>query len=56
MINKFYWRELDNEKTYYSEDHRGFVLNYRATFNTLAAELIKIGETEKAKNVIKTCL
>ena len=56
MINKFYWRELDNEKTYYSEDHRGFVLNYRATFNTLAAELMKIGEIEKAKNVIKTCL
>jgi len=56
MINKFYWRELDNEKTYYSEDHRGFVLNYRATFNTLASELIKNGETEKAKNVIKTCL
>ena len=56
IINNFYWRELDNENVYFSEDHRGFILNYRATFNTLASELLKIGEKEKAKNVILKCL
>ena len=56
MMNNFYWRELDNEDVYYSEDHRGFILNYRATFNTLASNLIKNGEEDKAKKVILKCL
>ena len=36
-----YWRELDNENAYFSEDHRGFIMNYRATFNTLIKNLIE---------------
>ena len=35
-MNKSYWRELDNNpNAYFSEDHRGFIMNYRSTFNTL---------------------
>ena len=56
MINNFYWRELDNEDVYFSEDHRGFILNYRATFNSLASELLKNGEKDKAKNVMMKSL
>ena len=59
VCNKFgesYWRELDNENTYYSEDYRGFIMNYRATFNTLVRSLIDNGEYEKALEVIHKSL
>ena len=52
LMNNSYWRELDNENSYYSEDHRGFIMNYRSTFNTLIRNLIKNKEYEKALEVI----
>ena len=41
LMKNSYWRELDNENAYFSEDHRGFIMNYRATFNTLIKNLIQ---------------
>ena len=52
LMNNSYWRELDNENSYYSEDHRGFIMNYRSTFNTLIRNLIKNKEYDKALEVI----
>ena len=53
LMKNSYWRELDNENAYFSEDHRGFIMNYRATFNTLIKNLIEKGEYGKALEVIK---
>ncbi|WP_422361750.1 DUF2723 domain-containing protein [Reichenbachiella sp.] len=56
MINNFHWRELDNPTVYYSEDYRNFVLNHRASFNTLIQNLLAEGKTEKAREALLKCL
>ena len=56
IMKNSYWRELDNENAYFSEDHRGFIMNYRATFNTLIRSLIDNGEYKKALEVINKSL
>jgi tetratricopeptide (TPR) repeat protein len=56
MMNDFFWRELDNEDVYYTEDYRNFVLNHRASFNTLAGALLDEGKTEKALNALHKSL
>ena len=56
LINNFHYRELDNEKVYYNEDYRNFVLNHRGSFNNLATALIDEGKTEKAKEVLNFSL
>jgi|JI10StandDraft_1071094.scaffolds.fasta_scaffold00158_13 hypothetical protein len=53
MINKFRYRELDNEKVYYSEDYRNFVLNHRSALNSLAEALVDEGQMEKANTVLE---
>lgn len=56
LMNNFYWRELDNPDVYYSEDYRNFVLNHRASFNTLAEALLAEGKTDKAREAVLKCL
>ena len=56
MINNFHWRELDNPNVYYSEDYRNFVLNHRASFNTLVDALLKEGKVDKAREALLKCL
>ncbi|WP_456460966.1 glycosyltransferase family 117 protein [Reichenbachiella sp.] len=56
MIKNFHWRELDNPTVYYSEDYRNFVLNHRASFNTLIENLLAEGKTEKAREALMKCL
>ncbi len=56
MMNKFFWRELDNPEVYYNEDYRNFVLNHRSSFNTLALALINEGDTERAREVLNRSL
>jgi len=56
LMNKFYWRQLDNPSVYYNEDYRNFVLNHRANFNTLVEALIAEGKTEKARTALLKCL
>jgi hypothetical protein len=51
MINKFHYRELNNPKVYYNEDYRGFILNQRASLNSLAEGLVM--EANAAKGVEK---
>ena len=52
LMNKFWYRELDNPNSYYNDDYRGFVQNHRFSFNTLAEGLILEGKKEKAKEVL----
>jgi hypothetical protein len=56
MINKFKYSGLDNEKLYFNEDYRGFVLNHRSALNDLAEALIEEGQLEKANKVLEFSL
>ena len=56
LMNNSFWRGLDNEKAYFSEDHRGFIMNYRSNFNTLIRNLIDKKRYEDAQKVINKCL
>lgn len=53
MINKFKYSGLDDEKLYFNEDYRGFVLNHRSSLNDLAQALIDEGQMEKANRVLE---
>jgi hypothetical protein len=52
MVNKFFYRELDNPKVNHNEDYRNFVLNHRSSFNNLAYALIDKGQEQKAMEVV----
>lgn len=52
MTKKFQYRGLDDESIYYTEDYRGFVLNHRSSFNSLAQALIDEGQMEKANEAL----
>lgn len=52
MMNNFYWRGLQDPTVYYTEDYRNFVLNHRASFNTLAEALLIEGDVERSKNAL----
>jgi Protein of unknown function (DUF2723) len=56
MIQKFSYRGLDNEKLYFNEDYRGFVLNHRASFNALVQALIDEKKLEKANEAMQFSL
>lgn len=56
MVNKFYFRELDNPNVYYNENYRNFILNHRSSFNTLASALLVEGKTEKAIQALEFSL
>ena len=52
LMSNFHWKGLDDESVYYSEDYRNFCLNHRASFGTLAENLIAEGDLERAKEVL----
>jgi len=52
MTENFFWRELNNPRVYYNEDYRNFVLNHRASFNTLSEALLREGNTDKAREAV----
>ena len=52
VMNKFYFRELDNPNVYFSQDYRNFVQNHRDALNILAGDLINKGDKEKARKVL----
>ncbi|MEO9485807.1 MAG: DUF2723 domain-containing protein [Ekhidna sp.] len=56
VMNKFTWTNLNDPSVYYTEDYKGFVLNSRSTFNTLAENLIEEGDYARAAEVLKKCL
>ena len=56
MVNKFSYRGLDDPTVYYSDDYRGFVLNQRHSFNTLAEALIDEGKIAKADSALQFML
>ena len=51
MINNFGYRGLDNDKLYYTDDYKMFVLNHRSSLNALADGLITEATLEKERGV-----
>lgn len=53
MMNKMYWREMNNPKVYYDDAYRGSpVVTARLSFLRLAQQLIAENRKEKARKVI----
>lgn len=52
LVNNYFYRGLDNPNVYYNDDYRGFVLNHRSSFNSLAEALIKENNPEKAREAL----
>src|SRR5262249_22038297 len=52
MTKKFRYRGLDNPKVYYNDNYKGFGLNHRISFNTVAQALIDRGEKDEAKQIL----
>ncbi|UFH52830.1 DUF2723 domain-containing protein [Spirosoma sp. KNUC1025] len=53
MMHKTVWREFDNPKVYYDETYKGPpVISARLAFFRLADQLIREGQTEKARTVL----
>lgn len=52
MMNNFYWRGLQDPSVYYTEDYRNFVLNHRASFNTLAEALLMENDVERSRSAL----
>jgi len=58
LMNKSYWRELDNPSVYYTtEDYvQRSITPFRSQFNTLASSLIDEGKYDKASEVLHKSL
>jgi hypothetical protein len=56
MINKFKYSGLNDERIYFNEDYRGFVMNHRSALNDLAKALILEDKMEKANQVLEFSL
>lgn len=58
LMNRSFWRELDNPKVYYTtEDYiQRSITPFRSQFNTLAEALLAEGKTDKAAEVINKSL
>jgi hypothetical protein len=55
MVNKYFYRSLDNPDVYYDENYLRFPMNARTQFYKLASQLYMEGKTEKAKKSILFC-
>lgn len=51
MMNKMFWREMDNPDVYYDENYRRFPINARLHFWRLADQLLEEGKKDKAREV-----
>ncbi|TAE18712.1 MAG: DUF2723 domain-containing protein [Bacteroidetes bacterium] len=56
MMNKFFWRELDNANVFYDENYQRFALNLRSSAARLCEELVLKNEKEKAKKMLNFIL
>jgi hypothetical protein len=52
MINKFYYKGLNDSTIFYNEDYYRFTSNHRSELYSLASQLIREGQKDKAKKVV----
>ena len=56
VMNKFSWGGMDDKDIYMDENNRRMTTNFRLQFNNLAEQLIKEGDTKRAKDVLDLTL
>ena len=56
VMNKFYWRNLNNPNVYLDETCRRLAMNYRNAFGRLATALNEEGQQGKAIKVLDYCM
>lgn len=56
VMDKFYWRNLNNPNVYLDETCRRLAMNYRNAFGRLASGLIDEGQKDKAVKVLDYCM
>jgi hypothetical protein len=52
MMNKFFWRQLNNPGNYYDENYERFPVNSRSQFYRLAGQLLVEDKKDEAKKVL----
>ncbi len=55
MLKKFRFRGLDDDRGYYNQDYRNFVLNHRSSFSSLVDALLMEGKSEQAREALLFC-
>ena len=56
LMDKFYWRNLNNPNVYLDETCRRIAMNYRNAFGRLASGLIEEGQPAKAVKALDYCM
>ena len=56
LMDKFYWRNMNNPNVYLDETCRRLAMNYRDSFSRLANGLVKEGQNAKAIKVLDFCM
>jgi Protein O-mannosyl-transferase TMEM260-like len=56
LMNKFQWGGMDKGDIYMDENNRRMCMNFRNNFARLAGEYVRLGEKEKAIEVLDKCL
>jgi hypothetical protein len=56
MMDKFFWKNLNNPNVYLDETCRRLAMNYRNAFGRLAVQLIKEGQNAKAIKALDFCM
>ena len=56
VMNKFVWGGLDKYDVYMNENNRRMTISLRLVFSRLAESYIRIGEKEKAKDILDKCM
>jgi len=56
LMDKFYWRNLNNPNVYLDETCRRLAMNYRNAFGRLAVQLIDEGQNAKAVKALDFCM
>jgi len=55
MLTKFAYKNLNDSTVFYDENYFRFTSNHRDLFHSLASQLLREGQKEKAKKVIDFC-
>ena len=56
LMKKFVWGGMEKGKIYLDENNRRMCMNFRNNFSRLAEEYIRLGQNDKAKEVLDRCV
>lgn len=56
LMKKFVWGGMESGEIYMDENNRRMCMNFRNNFSRLAEEYIRLGQNDKAKEVLDRCV